>query len=176
MEIGMRRRMLIIATCAALFAVFAFTLYVHSGYVGVIEANGSIRVMGHGPHLRPPWDRVTLYPSRAHEIAIKTTANGPQGKCTFDISLDMSVCPDSIASLHRSFHGEFMESLVSPVVAASLIRRGNASGSWDYGECEKMGKKIVGDLNSSLNQYGIFVYGASLRSFEVVMSPDAGRL
>jgi hypothetical protein len=163
----MRTKIVLGMGCAALAVIVAFTQYIHTGYVGVIGSRDHVRVMGHGPHLRAPWAPVALYPIRPHEIAIKNSSEGPGGKCSFEVSLQLAVLPDSVADLHRAFQGKYVESLVTPVMTDFLLRRGNASGSWFEGECEEIGKEMAAHLNSRLGQYGIVIYAAWLRSFEI---------
>ncbi|MFH1221244.1 MAG: tetratricopeptide repeat protein [Candidatus Eisenbacteria bacterium] len=173
----MRRKIALTLVCAAVAFAAAFIQFVNRGYVGAIDAGDSVRLMGYGPHLRAPWQRVAFYPIETREITIRNSSEGPQGRFNFDISLELSVRRNNVAALHRSYRGKYAEVLISPLVADFLRRRGDGSGNWDWGgDTQKTGKEIVTYLNSSLATYKINVYAASLRSFEVVTNPEDKRI
>ena len=162
----MRHKRIVIGTCAVLVLAFAFMQYVHHGYVGVTDTQGSPKVLRPGFHFRPPWVRVTYYPVVTHEIAIKTNSEGSRGKCKFDMSLELSVTPDSVASLHKAYGGRYVENLITPLAADFLFRRGSAVEGWSS-EADKVGKALTAHLNTAVNPYGIYVYSVWIRTFEV---------
>jgi hypothetical protein len=168
----MRSKRVVIGTCAALILAFAFTQFVHRGYLGVIDTASSPKILRPGLHFRPPWVRVTFYPVVTHEIAIGTTSEGSRGKCKFDLSLHLSVMPDSVASLHKAYGGRYVGSAITPLVTDFLLRRGRGAEGWSP-EAEKVGKDLVAHLNAALNPSGVFIYGAWVRSFEVETSLEA---
>jgi hypothetical protein len=162
----MKSKRIVIGTCAVLVLAFAFMQYVHRGYVGVIDTQDSPKVLRPGFHFRPPWVRVTYYPVVTHEVAIKTSSEGSRGKCKFDVSLQLSVMPDSVASLHKAYGGRYVESLITPLVADFLLCRGSAAEGWSP-EAEKVGKALTAHINTAVNPYGIYVYAIWVRTFEV---------
>jgi hypothetical protein len=162
----MRSKPIVIGTCAVLVLAFAFILYVHRGYVGVTGSRSSPEVLRPGFHFRAPWVRVTYYPIITREIAIKTSSEGSRGKCKFDMSLQLSVMPDSVASLHKAYGGRYVESLITPLVADFLLCRGSAVEGWSP-EAEKVGKALTAHINSAVNPYGIYIYSIWMRTFEV---------
>lgn len=162
----MRSKRVVIGICAGIVAVFAFTQYVHQGYLGVTGTQESPKVLRPGFHFRPPWVRTSYYPVIAREVAIKTSWQGSRGKCKFDLSLELSVAPDSVASLHRAYGGRYIESLITPLVADFLLSRGTAVDGWNS-EAEEVAKALAARANSVLNAYGIYIYDIWLRNFEV---------
>ncbi|MFZ1947678.1 MAG: tetratricopeptide repeat protein [bacterium] len=169
-------RLIVVAVCVAIGAAAAFTQYVHRGYVGAIEAGGSVRLLDSGLHLRAPWNRVTFYPVRCWDTTIKSSTEGPQGRVNFDLLLRLSVSRDQVPSLHTSYKGRYVEMLVAPLVADFLKRRGDASLD-SYGSgAVAVGKDLVAYLNSALAPYGVTVFGADIRSYEVVTNPEDQRI
>jgi hypothetical protein len=166
METLVGSKPVVIAICVALIVAFAFVQYVHRGYVGATGTQMSPRVLRPGFHVRPPWAHVTYYPVFAHEVAIKTDWEGSRGKCRFDLTLQLSVTPDSVASLHRAYGGRYVESLITPLVADFLLSRGTSGGAWGP-EAEEAGKALGGHLNTVLNPYGVYIYYVEIRTFEV---------
>jgi hypothetical protein len=162
----MRSKWAVIGTCAAVVLVFAFTQFVHGGYVGVIESGKALKVLGRGVHFRPPWTKVAFYPVMSREVAIGSAFEGSRGKCKFDLSLYLSVSPDSVAPLHRAYHGRYVERAITPLVEDFLLRRGTGSGGWDP-ESEKVAKDLAACVNTALNPAGVFIHSAEIRSFEV---------
>jgi regulator of protease activity HflC (stomatin/prohibitin superfamily) len=166
--VSMRKKFTIIGVSVAIAFLVTSFRYVHRGYLGVIESGESLRLIGHGPHFRAPWNRVTFYPIQSREMHLETREEGIEGKVEFDIVLLVSISPDSVISLHRAYGGAYMERLISPLIVDFLRQRGEDSQVW-YGssDCEKVGKRILQHLNSTLPDYGITIYRAWLRSFEV---------
>jgi hypothetical protein len=166
------RRITVILVGVVIGLVAAFTQYVHQGYLGVVEGSRPPRLLGRGLHIRAPWRHVVFYPIRGTSIGIKTMWEGPSGKIKADVTLDMSVCRDSVASLHTAYGGEYIEALVVPRVNEFLRLRGDAWGDWQKGsDVNAIGKNMVMYLNASLASRGITVYDAWLRSFEVSSEP-----
>jgi tetratricopeptide (TPR) repeat protein len=169
-------RLLAVVVCVAIGAAAAFTQYVHRGYVGAIQAGGSVRILDQGLHLRVPWHRVTFYPIQSWETTIKSSTEGPQGKVNYDLVLSLSVDRDQVASLHTSYKGKYVEMLVAPLVGDFLKRRGDASLD-SYGSAAvAVGKDLVAHLNSALAPYGITAIGAEIQSYEVVTNPEDQRI
>jgi hypothetical protein len=109
---------------------------------------------------------VTFYPVMTREIAIGKASEGSRGRCKFDVTLLLSVCPDSVVSLHKAYHGRYVESAITPLVEDFLLSRGTGSGGWGP-EGEKVAKELAPYLNGALNPSGVYVYSAEVRSFEV---------
>jgi len=146
--------------------------YVHRGYVAVIDRPGPVSLLRPGPHFKPPWLRMTFYPTEPREVTIKTSSEGSRGSCNFDISLFLSVAADSVPSLHRAYGGRYVESCVTPLVADFLLRRGNAVEGWGP-DSEKAGRELVAYLDTALNGLGVGVHSAWMRSYEVKTSLDS---
>jgi tetratricopeptide (TPR) repeat protein len=171
------KKTIMIVVCVAVVLAAAFTQYVHRGYVGVTESGGSIRLMDRGLHLRVPWHRVTFYPIQCSSTTIKSFTEGPLGRIEFDLILEMSVCRESVVSLHRSYHGRYVEALLVPLVADLLRRRQDSPGGHAGGRNPMaVDTEMVSNLNASLGEYGINVYRAYLQSFDVVTSPEDDRI
>jgi hypothetical protein len=164
----MTKKIIIIAICAAIALVVTSGQYVHRGYVGVIESGADVRLLDHGLHVKAPWQRVTIYPIESRDTHLEAYYEGPMGKTHFDGVLLLSVCRDSIATLHRTYKGAFMERMVSPAVGEFLSDYGDAYGIGD-GQCRsrEVGEAIARYLNLALAGHGIDVYSVQLRSVEV---------
>lgn len=161
-----------ILVCVGAVAAVAGTQYVHRGYLGVTDAGGAVRVLDHGFHLRAPWHHVTFYPIECRETAVKSSMTGVGGNTTdFDLTLYMSVCEDSVPKLHAAYRGRHVETLVVPLVAGFLERRGGAASLYDGPKAVALGKEIAALLDSSLALHGIAVLSAELRSYEAVSGP-----
>jgi len=167
------KKVVIIAVCVGIASVVTSVRYVHRGYVGVVECGDTLRLLDHGLHLKAPWSRLTFYPVRSTQIHLEASHEGPEGKVQFDIVVILSVRRDSIASLHETYRGAYVERLISPLVVDFLREHEKVSATWHDGtRREDIAKEIVERLNSTVAVYGINVYRAWLMSFEVVPGPE----
>jgi hypothetical protein len=167
-----KRKFIIVLVCLVVALVLISVQYVHTGYVGVIESGETLRLLDRGFHLRPPWKNVTFYPVRGHEIHLEGYEEGLKGKVEFDFVLVLSVCPDSIASLHKAYNGDYLERLVSPLVAEFLREHGDAPTIWsDDQQGESMAVAILHYLNSRVASHGINVFSVWSASFYVSPAP-----
>jgi len=161
------KKIVIIATCAVVTLLVSFGQYTHRGYVGVLEAGDSLRLLDHGFHLRPPWHGVTAYPLQCRDVRVEIFDEGPGAKIHFDAVLFVSVARDSIVSLHRAYDGAYMEKVVSPLISSFLRDYGDAYGLYepDVGP-QKVTGVILDLLATEAGKYGINVTNMWLRSYE----------
>lgn len=170
-RIQMRRRTLIVLCVAAIGLVAASTTYVHSGYIGAIANGDSIKLIARGPHFRLPWRHVSFYPTRAGAVNIRISSGSSEGEVKAEVSLNLSVSPDSVASLERAFHGNYVQAIVVPRITAFLVRRGQSSANWDNDKSmDAISRDLAAELNRALASYGIGVAYAELRSFEITQN------
>ena len=154
----MSKRIVIVAVCAAIAVIIALGQYVHRGYVGVIESGEGLRLLDHGPHLKAPWQRATIYPIQSRDVHLEAYYDGPMGRTHFDAILLLFVCRDSIHTLHRAYGGAYVERLVSPSVADFLRDYGDAYGIGDgRWQRQEVGEAIAEYLNLALAEDGITV-------------------
>jgi hypothetical protein len=138
--------------------------YVHRGYLGVIQSGESLRLLDHGPHLKAPWLRVTIYPIRSREIRIEASVDGPSGKADFDVVVLLSVVRDSVPALHRAYRGAYIEYLVAPAAAEYISDYGDAFGVWDGDyDSRDVSEAMAEHLDRTLRPRGINVYQVWLR-------------
>jgi hypothetical protein len=158
----------ILSIAVAFGLLAAFGHYTHRGYIGVVGSADALRFMGHGFHLRPPWQRVTSYPLQCREVRVEIFDEGPEAKIHFDGVFFMSICRDSVASLHRAYRGAYVERVISPMLAKFLREYGEGYGLWenDVGP-QKVTSAILDYLGPEAGRYGINVAQMWLRSFEV---------
>lgn len=170
----MARKAIIVAVCAGAVFVAAFGHYTHRGYVGVLEHGESLKVLGHGFHLKAPWDRVTPYPIRCREMRVEIFEEGPEAKIHFDAVLYVCIAPDSVISLHRAYGGAYMEKVVSPMISTFLRDYGAAYGLWeeDVGS-HKVTAVMLDHLGREGWRYGINITNMWLRSYEAERTPGA---
>ena len=169
----MKKVGVIVAVCAVIALLATSVTYVHRGYVGVVESGESLRLLDRGPHLKVPGERVTFYPVRYQQVHLRVSDQGLQGTVDLDVVLLVSVSPDSIPSLHRTYHGAYMERLVSPLIVEFLRQRGDASRDWTDGiGSEKEAGKIIEHLHSTVSPHGVNVLRGWIRSYEVVTNRE----
>ena len=168
----MTKKVVAIALLVVIACVVAFSQYVHRGYTGVIESGESLRLLDHGFHLRAPWNKVTIYPTRSREVHLQAFDDSPRGSLHLDGVFLLSVCPDSLPALHRTYHGAYVEMLISPLVMEFLREYGDAYGIWqgDFDNRE-VEKAITQHLNSSA-LHGINFYSLWLRTLEASTNPE----
>lgn len=155
-----------VCTAAGLFA--AFTQYVHTGYVGVVDGGRPVRLLDRGLHVRAPWQRVVFYPVRGNSVGITTTWMGPTKTIRAEMSIVMSVSSDSVASLHTAYGGEYIEALVVPRVNEFFRLRSDAWGDrLRESVVNEMDKDLAVYLNASLAPRGINIFQAWLVSVDV---------
>jgi regulator of protease activity HflC (stomatin/prohibitin superfamily) len=163
----------VLVACMVVAFVATSVTYVHRGYIGVVESGGSLRLLQHGPHLKAPGQRATFYPVRYQQVHLRVSDEGLRGRVELDMILLVSVSPDSIASLHETYRGGYIESLVSPLIVEFLRQRGDGSRDWTDGiGSEKEAAKIIEHLNSTAAPHGINVLRGWIRSYEVVTNRD----
>lgn len=167
MSMSAPRRIGIVLVCVAIGLLAAFTQYVHTGYVGVVDGSNPLRLLDRGLHIRAPWKHVVFYPTQGNSVGITTTWKGPRGTLTTEITLAMSVCRDSVASLHAAYGGEYVEALVVPSVNEFLKLRKDAWGDWrNSSVVDQTDRDLAVYLNASLASRGINIFQAWLVSFE----------
>ena len=161
----------------AIAVIVASGQYVHRGYVAVIESGDALRILDHGPHLKAPWHRATVYPIQSRSIHLETRYDGPMGKTHFDAILLLSVRRDSIAMLHRAYRGAFVEQLVSPAVEEFLRDYGDAYGIGD-GEYrrQEVSEAITRHLNLALQEHGINIFSVRPVAIEIVKDLEGGTI
>jgi regulator of protease activity HflC (stomatin/prohibitin superfamily) len=158
----------IAATCLILVLAWASVTYVHYGYVGVIDTGSGPRLLDRGIHFKRPFADITFYPTRVHEIHLRTVDEGVQGRIEFDVVLQLSVSRDSVLSLHEAYGGSYVERLISPQVVDYFRIQGNGSGDWGDGVgSEKAAEGIVERIHAKAGPLGIIIVGARIRSFDV---------
>lgn len=163
----MARKAIIIAVAAVAVSLLVFGHYTHRGYVGVLEAGDSLRLLDHGLHLRAPWHRVTTYPIQCGEVRVEIFDEGPDAKIHFDAVLYIGIARDSVVSLHRAYDGAYVEKVVSPLISSFLRDYGDAYGLWDddVGP-QKVTGVILDLLGPEAGKYGINMTNMWLRSYE----------
>jgi hypothetical protein len=169
----MRKRIIILASIAAAIAFLVTCVtYVHRDYVGVTGSGDSIRLLGHGPHLRIPGQDVIFYPLRYQQVHLRVSDRRLEGSVDLDMVLFVSVCRESIPSLHRAYDGDYVQRLISPLIVDYLLRRGEVSRSWIDGiGSEDEANELVAYLNSAVADHGVNVTRGWIRSYEVSTNP-----
>ncbi len=163
-----RRIAIIAAAVIAAGLIMTSVLYVHDGYVGVLEAADGPRLLDRGFHLRRPLEPVIYYPIRYREIHLTTLDEGVHGRIEFDVVLLLSVCRDSVLHLHETFGGAYMERLVSPLVIDHFLIAGGGSRDWGDGVgSEKAAEGIVERISAEATPHGVNIMGARIRSYDV---------
>jgi hypothetical protein len=169
----MTKKLLIVVIGAAVALIVSFGQYIHRGYVGVVEAGDSLRVIEHGINLRPPWHRVTVYPVQCREVRVEIFDEGPDAKIHFDAVLYVGIARDSVISLHKAYDGAYMEKVISPTIASFLRDYGGAYGLWDDDAGPQKVTAVVLDLlGREGGKYGINVSHMWLRSYEAERTSD----
>jgi hypothetical protein len=163
----MAKKTIIIAISALAVFLLAFGHYTHRGYLGVLEAGASLRLLEHGFHLRAPWQRVTAYPVQCRAIRVEIFDDGPGAKIHFDAVLYVGIARDSVISLHRAYDGAYMEKVISPLISSFLRDYGEAYGLWDDDVGPQRVTGVMLDLlGAEGRKYGINVTNMWLRSYE----------
>lgn len=163
----MARNAIIVGICAGVASLLTFGHYTHQGYVNVVDAGDSIRLLDHGLHLRAPWHRVTTYPIRCRETRVQIFEEGPDVKIHFDGVLYVGIAPDSVLSLHRAYEGAYMEKVISPMISDFLRNRAEAYGLWEEDVGPQRVTAVMLDLlGTEGGKYGINVTTMWLRSYE----------
>ena len=164
----MKKLMILVAACIAIGLVYVSVVYVHSGYVGVLDTGAGPRLLERGFHLRPLLAEVTYYPTRCREIHLTTVDEGVHGRIEFDMVLLLSVCPDRAIHLHQTYDGAYMERLISPLVIEHFRMQGSGSRDWGDGiGSEPAAEGIVERLTSAGEPHGVNIVGARIRSYDV---------
>ena len=163
----MAKKTIIVSICAVAAFLLAFGHYTHRGYVGVLEAGDSLRLLEHGFHIRAPWHRVTPYPVQCRETRVEIFEEGPEVKIHFDAVLYVGITRDSVVSLHRAYDGAYMEKVISPLISSFLRDYGDAYGLWeeDVGP-QKVTGVMLDLLGPEAGKYGINVTHMWLRDYE----------
>jgi hypothetical protein len=163
----MTKKVAIIVALGAVALLASLGQYIHTGYVGVVEAGGSLSLIEHGFHLRAPWHRVTTYPVRCREARVEIFDDGPEAKIHFDAVLYVSIARDSVMSIHKAYDGSYMEKVVSPMISAFLRDYGDAYGLWESDVSPQQVTSVVLDfLSAEGGRYGINIPDMWLRSYE----------
>jgi hypothetical protein len=169
---SVRQKRLPIAVAAVIAAVGLASLQVvPSGKVGLAETDGSYDLLGHGLHLRPPWNRATIYPVEPDGITVKVSAQTPGGQFVAELEIEISLDPDGVASLHRSYRGRHVENLISPLISDYMRRCLDVFGGYSSeGNNAGIEQGILGNLTASLDPYGIKTHAVRLRSLDQVVN------
>lgn len=164
----MLKKTLIMTVCVLAGLLAAFGQYTHRGYVSVVESDDSLRLLGHGFHLRAPWHRVTAYPVQCREVHVEIFDEGPEAEIHFDAVLYVGVRRDSIVALHKAYHGAYVEKVISPMLSEFLREQGEAHGLWDpEAGSQRVTGVVLDHLGKASTEHGINVSHMWLRSFEV---------
>ena len=167
----MKKLVILVGACLALAVIYASTVYVHQGYVGVLDAGEGAKLLDRGLHLRPPLAKVTFYPIQYHEIHLTTIDEGVHGRIEFDVLLSLSVSKDKVIHLHETYGGAYVERLISPLVLEHFRILGNGSGDWGDGiGSEKVAEGIVNRIYSEAAPHGVNIIQATIRSFDVQLA------
>jgi hypothetical protein len=163
----MARKTIIVGVCAGVAFLLAFGHYTHRGYVNVVDARESLRLLEHGFHLRAPWHRVTTYPIQCRQVRVQVFEESPDVKIHFDGVLFVGIARDSVVSLHRAYQGAYMEKVISPMISRFLRDRAEAHGLWeeDVGP-QKVTAVMLDLLGTEGGKHGINVTHMWLRSYE----------
>ena len=163
----MRRKAIIVGIFAGAAFLLTFGHYTHQGYVNVVDAGDSVRLLDHGFHLRAPWHRVTTYPIRCREMRVQVFEENPDVKIHFDGVLYVGIARDSVASLHRAYKGAYMEKVISPVISDFLRTQAEAYGLWEEDvESQRVTAVMLDLLGVEGGKHGINVTNMWLRSYE----------
>jgi hypothetical protein len=163
----MARKATILAVFAGAAFLLAFGHYTHQGYVNVVDAGDSFRMLEHGFHLRAPWHHVTTYPIRCREMRVQVFEEGSEVKIHFDGVLYVGIARDSVASLHRAYHGAYMEKVVSPMISSFLRNQAEAYGLWEEDvEPQRVTAVMLDLLGAEGGKYGINISHMWLRAYE----------
>jgi tetratricopeptide (TPR) repeat protein len=141
------------------------------GKVGVIDREGVPVLIEPGLHVRLPWKRATLYPLDPESLDLEASSETPGGTLVADITIEISVERDLVASLHRSYGGRYAENLISPLVNDYLRRNTDVLDSYSMeGGTAGIEQGLAGALSNSLDPYGIRVHAVSLGSLDLVIN------
>ena len=163
----MARKAIIVGIIAGAAFLLAFGHYTHRGYVNVVDAGDSVRLLDHGLHLRAPWHPVTTYPIQCREIRVQIFEEGSDVKIHFDAVLFVGIAPDSVASLHRAYQGAYMEKVISPMISDFLRNRAEAYGLWEEDVGPQRVTAVMLDLlGTEGGKYGINISHMWLRSYD----------
>jgi hypothetical protein len=162
------RKIAIVSVAVVSGFLLSFGHYTHRGYINVVETGGSLRLLDHGLHFRPPWQKVTTYPIRCCDVRVEILDEGPEATIHFEAVFYVSIRRDSIPSLHRAYRGAYMERVVSPMLSRFLRDYGEGYGLWDGDLGPQRIRSIVLDyLAPEAARYGINITEMWLRTFEV---------
>ena len=163
----MARKTIIAAIVIGLAFLLAFGHYTHQGYVNVVDAGESLRLLEHGLHLRAPWHRVTTYPIRCREVRVQIFVEGSDVKIHFDGVLYVGIARDSVESLHRAYDGAYMEKVISPIISSFLRDKAEAYGLWEEDvESQRVTAVMLDLLGTEGGKYGINITHMWLGSYE----------
>jgi hypothetical protein len=163
-----RRTIATVLICvAAGFAALSIQ-YVHSGYLGVVDGSSPSRLLDRGLHLRAPWQRVIFYPTQGGSVGIATESSGPSGTMRAEVTVVLSVRPDSVESLHRAYRGQYLQALVVPAVNEFLSLRADTWADWqDQSVANTIDGDLAAYLNATLSKHGVAVFQTWVESFDV---------
>ena len=163
-----KKLMILVAAGLLIALAYVSAVYVHNGYVGVLDTGDGPKLLTRGLHLKPPFAEVTFYPTRYQDIHLTTVDEGEYGRIEFDVVLLLSISEDRAIHLHQTFGGAYVERLISPLVIEHFRMQGNGSGDWGDGVgSDKAAEGIVERLISGAAPHGVNIIGARIRSFEV---------
>jgi regulator of protease activity HflC (stomatin/prohibitin superfamily) len=144
------------------------------GRVGVAGSGGSARLIGPGLHIRAPWrEPARLYPVEATEVRIPCTVQAPGGEIEADLAIRLSIADDRVIALHRSYGGDYEQSLVQPLVGNFLRKRLSLFGGHPAGEDRsRLEQELMEALAPSLASYGIRIHGVAIAALELIVNED----
>jgi hypothetical protein len=163
----MRRKAIIVGILVGAAFLLTFGHYTHRGYINVVDTEGPLRLLEHGFHLRAPWHDVTTYPIQCREVRVQVFEENPDVNIHFDGVLYVGIARDSVASLHRTYQGAYMEKVISPIISDFLRNQAEGYGLWEEDVASQRVTAVMLDLlGTEGGKYGINVPNMWLRSYE----------
>src|SRR5258707_572370 len=162
-----------IAAFLLVILLFSSITRVGTGHVGVLTLFGKVQsgdILGEGIHLINPLK--TNNELSVQTQTLKESANVPSSEglmMSLDTSLIYHLNPDRAAGVFQKTGADYEIKFVEPTLR-SAIREATASHSANAlytGEREMVGKQILDQLNSQLNQRGLVVENVLLRDIQL---------
>lgn len=171
----MIKKIVSVASIIAVGILFATSIQnIPGSHVGVAGPEGSARLIGPGLHIRAPWrEPARLYPVEPTEIGIPCTVQAPGGRIEADVAVRLSIAGDRVMALHRSYGGDYEQSLVAPVVSNFLRARLGVLGSYPAGEDHsRLEQELLEALAPSLDSYGIRIHDVVIEALELIVNEE----
>jgi hypothetical protein len=98
---------------------------------------------------------------------VQVFEENPDVKIHFDGVLYVGIARDSVASLHRTYQGAYMEKVISPIISDFLRNQAEGYGLWEEDvEPQRVTAVMLDLLGTEGGKYGINVPNMWLRSYE----------